>query len=191
KPMTIQTLTKHYTTAEYLELEEQSASKNEYHNGEIRPMTGGTTNHNTITLNTALLLKLALKGQPYKVFMNDVRLWIDRDRFYTYPDLMVISDQPIYQSQNQTIVTNPTLIVEVLSKSTRNYDLGEKFGYYRTIPTLREYLLIEQSHPQILHYAKVDTKWLLTEYENISDLISLQSLPCELAIAQIYEDIEF
>ncbi|MCA6523650.1 MAG: Uma2 family endonuclease [Pseudanabaena sp.] len=189
--MTIQTLTKHYTTAEYLELEEQSASKNEYHNGEIIPMTGGTTNHNTITLNTALLLKLALKGQPYKVFMNDVRLWIDRDRFYTYPDLMVISDQPIYQSQNQTIVTNPTLIVEVLSKSTRNYDLGEKFGYYRTIPTLREYLLIEQSHPQILHYAKVDTKWLLTEYENISDLISLQSLPCELAIAQIYEDIEF
>lgn len=189
--MTIQTRTKHYTPAEYLELEEQSASKNEYHNGEIRPMTGGTTNHNTITLNTALLLKLALKGQPYKVFMNDVRLWIDRDRFYTYPDLMVISDQPIYQSQNQTIVTNPTLIVEVLSKSTRNYDLGEKFGYYRTIPTLREYLLIEQSHPQILHYAKVDTKWLLTEYENISDLISLQSLPCELAIAQIYEDIEF
>ncbi|MCA6624966.1 MAG: Uma2 family endonuclease, partial [Pseudanabaena sp. M165S2SP1A06QC] len=71
------------------------------------------------------------------------------------------------------------------------YDLGEKFGYYRTIPTLREYLLIEQSHPQILHYAKVDTKWLLTEYENISDLISLQSIPCELAIAQIYEDIEF
>jgi Uma2 family endonuclease len=179
-----------YTPEQYLALEEKAESKSEYRNGEIVPMAGGTTNHNTITLNMTLSVKLALKGQPYKVFMNDVRLWIDRDRIYTYPDVMVIRDRPIYQGEGTTIVTNPLMIAEVLSKSTRNYDLGEKFGYYRTLASLQEYILIEQSRHQVLQYVKVDKTWVLTEYETASDVLHFQSIPCQISLSELYEEID-
>ncbi|WP_019498120.1 Uma2 family endonuclease [Pseudanabaena sp. PCC 6802] len=180
-----------YTPEQYLKLEEQAESKSEYRNGEIFPMTGGTTNHNTLALNMALFLKLALKGQPYKIFMNDLRLWIDRDRIYTYPDVMVIRDRPMYHGEGTAIVTNPLAIFEVLSKSTRNYDLGEKFGYYRTLDSLQEYILIEQSRYQVLQYVKVDKTWVLTEYETPSDILHFQSIPCKISLSELYEEVDF
>ena len=121
-----------YTTEQYLELEEKAEFRSEYRDGEIVPMTGGTTNHNKITLNLAASLKITLRGKKYDVYMSDVRLWIPRYRQYTYPDVMLIEGEPVYTGTNTTTVINPSLIAEVLSKSTKNYDQGDKFRFFST-----------------------------------------------------------
>lgn len=184
--------TRHYTPAEYLELEEKAAYKSEYRNGEIIPMAGGTTNHNEISLNLASTLKFALKRRDYKVYMGDVRLWMPRYTVYTYPDVMVIQGQPIYEGKGTTTVTNPCLIAEVLSASTRSYDETHKFMYYRSIPSIREYVLIDQHQCQVTHYCKLeDGKWLLTDIEGENSVLALSSVEFEIAFADLYEGTNF
>lgn len=180
-----------YTPEEYLELEEQAEYKSEYHDGEIIPVAGGTTNHNEICLNLAANLKFGLKEQNYRVYIGDVRLWIPRYRVYTYPDVMVIKGESIYTDNGNTTVTNPILIAEILSKSTQNYDQGEKFTYYRSIPELEEYILISQSKYQIMQYAKMESqKWLLSEYETEDSAIQLSAIAFELQLSDIYRGVD-
>lgn len=155
--MQVQTSKRFYTPAEYLELEEKAEYKSEYHNGEIVPMSGGTTNHNKIAGNFYAYLKFALRGQRCDIYIGDVRLWIPRHRLYTYPDVMVIQGEPVYTGKNTTTVMNPCLIVEVLSKSTKNYDQGDKFLAYRSISELselKEYILIDQTSYRTMQYVK-------------------------------------
>jgi Uma2 family endonuclease len=190
--MTIATDKSTYSFAEYLQLEETAAYKNEYQDGEIVPMTGGTTDHNKIALNFAAYLKFALKGQKYNIFIGDVKLWIAQYRQATYPDVMLIEGEPIYYETGKTTVTNPRLIVEVLSKSTQNYDQGDKFLYYRSLPELQEYILISQSRPYIMQYNKTEeNKWLLTEYEGENASLSLTSVNFALSFQEIYEGVTF
>ncbi|BBH40869.1 hypothetical protein myaer102_34550 [Microcystis viridis NIES-102] len=190
--MTIATDKSTYSFAEYLELEETAAYKNEYQDGEIVPMTGGTTDHNKIALNFAAYLKFALKGQKYNIFIGDVKLWIAQYRQATYPDVMLIEGEPIYYETGKTTVTNPRLIVEVLSKSTQNYDQGDKFLYYRSLPEFQEYILISQSRPYIMQYNKTqENKWLLTEYEGENASLSLTSVNFDLSFQEIYEGVTF
>jgi Uma2 family endonuclease len=190
--MTIATDKSTYSFAEYLALEETAAYKNEYQDGEIVPMTGGTTDHNKIALNFAAYVKFALKGQKYNIFIGDVKLWIPQYRQATYPDVMVIKGEPIYHETGKTTVTNPRLIVEVLSKSTQNYDQGDKFLYYRSLPEFQEYILISQSRPYVMQYNKTEQgKWLLTEYSSENQNLSLVSLNFDLSFAEIYEEITF
>ena len=190
--MTIATDKITYSFAEYLELEETAAYKNEYQDGEIVPMTGGTTDHNKIALNFAAYLKFALKGQKYNIFIGDVKLWIAQYRQATYPDVMLIEGEPIYYETGKTTVTNPRLIVEVLSKSTQNYDQGDKFLYYRSLPEFQEYILISQSRPYVMQYNKTEeNKWLLTEYEGENASLSLTSINFGLSFQEIYEGVTF
>ena len=154
--MDVQTRTHIYTPEEYLELEEKAPYKSEYRDGEIIPMTGGTGNHNKITLAIAAILLYSLRRTKYEVFMGDMRLWIPEYREYTYPDVMVTDGKAIYTDKKNTTVTNPLLIVEVLSKSTKNYDQGEIFTFYRSIPQLKEYVLVEQNKYQVMHYSKTN-----------------------------------
>jgi Uma2 family endonuclease len=190
--MTIATDKITYSFAEYLQLEETAAYKNEYQDGEIVPMTGGTTDHNKIALNFAAYLKFALKGQKYNIFIGDVKLWIAQYRQATYPDVMLIEGEPIYYETGKTTVTNPRLIVEVLSKSTQNYDQGDKFLYYRSLPELQEYILISQSRPYVMQYNKTEeNKWLLTEYEGENASLSLTSVNFDLSFQEIYEGVAF
>jgi Uma2 family endonuclease len=109
--MQIQTSKKHYTPEEYLQLEEKSEFKNEYLDGEIIPIAGGTTNHNEIALNFCTNFKIKMRGKNYKIYMGDVKLWIPPYRIYTYPDVMVIQGEPIYEGTGTTKVTNPLMIV--------------------------------------------------------------------------------
>lgn len=138
-----------YTPAEYLALEDRAEFRSEYHDGEIIPMTGGTFNHNRIINRVCAYLLNALDGKPYEPFSSDVRLWIPKYRKFTYPDVMVIQGQPIpYENRSDTLI-NPRLIIEVLSKSTEDYDQGDKFKFYRSIADLQEYLLINQYELEI------------------------------------------
>ena len=190
--MTIATDKITYSFAEYLQLEETAAYKNEYQDGEIVPMTGGTTDHNKIALNFAAYLKFALKGQKYNIFIGDVKLWIAQYRQATYPDVMLIEGEPIYYETGKTTITNPRLIVEVLSKSTQNYDQGDKFLYYRSLPEFQEYILISQSRPYVMQYNKTEeNKWLLTEYEGENASLSLTSVNFALSFQEIYEGVTF
>lgn len=181
-----------YTPEAYLELEAQAEYKSEYRDGEIIPMAGGTTNHNEIALNIAANLKFALRKRNYRVYIGDVRLWISQFRLYTYPDVMVIEGEPIYTEIGTTTVMNPSLIVEVLSKSTKNYDQGEKFRAYRSLGELREYVLIDQEKPYVMHYGKTESgQWLLTEYETDEAEFSLSTVNLQITLSDIYDGVDF
>ncbi len=181
-----------YTVEEYFELELTSETRNEYYNGDIIPMTGGTPNHNELAGNLYILLKSALKGQDYRTFVLDQRLWIPALNLYTYPDVMVTPKPLELQTGRKDTVVNPYLIAEVLSKSTQNYDRGEKFAAYRTLPNFKEYLLIDQSRIHIEHCVKTDVnQWLLTEYNDANVTLSLSPFEFQLQISEIYENIEF
>lgn len=190
--MSMQTKQNYYTPEEYLALEESAEYKSEYHDGEIIPMTGGTTNHNEIAGNLYANLKFGLKKKSYKVYIGDVRLWIPRHRIYIYPDIMVIKNEPIYADKGTTTVTNPILIIEVLSKSTQNYDQGEKFNYYRSIPEMQEYILVSQYDFNVLQYSKTEAnKWLLSEYNEPKTNIKFNCIDFEIEIPEIYTGVDF
>jgi Uma2 family endonuclease len=190
--MQVQTKPRYYSPEEYLELEEAADYKSEYRDGEIVPMTGGTTNHNKIALNFAASLKFALRGQDYDIYIGDVRLWIPRYRQYTYPDVMVIQGEPLYTGTGTTTVMNPLLIVEVLSKSTKNYDQGDKFLYYRSIPDFKEYILIDQRRYHVMQHTKtLDGKWLLTDHESEEAILELSSIKFQINLSDIYEKVNF
>ena len=181
-----------YTPEEYLELEEKAEFRNEYIDGKIKPMTGVTPNHNDIGGNFYTFLKLALRGKGYKVFMTDSRLWIPQYNVYTYPDIMVIKGKPILQDNRNDTVINPLLIVEVLSKSTKNYDQGDKFDYYRSITGFAEYILVDQYRYYVKQFAKADDgRWWLSEYQDKDNILSFASLDFEIKLSDIYEEIEF
>lgn len=190
--MQLETQKIYYTPEEYLEIEEKAEYKSEYRDGEIVPMTGGTTNHNKIALNLAASLKIALRRKNYDVYIGDVRLWIPRYRQHTYPDVMVIEGQPIYTGTSTTTVMNPMLIAEVLSKSTKNYDQGDKFLYYRSIPEFKEYILIDQYQYHVMQYIKIaENQWSFTEIEHESATLSLQTVDFQIELRDLYEQVNF
>jgi Uma2 family endonuclease len=187
-----QTKEKTSTPTEYLELETSSETRHEYRNGEIVEMAGGTPNHNEITSNLTLVLKTALKGKPYRVFIADQRLWIPAVNLYTYPDVMVVTKPIELQTGRKDTIVNPCFIGEVLSASTQNYDRSEKFAAYRTIPNFQEYLLVSQDRVRVEHYIKTAVnQWLLSEYDDPSVTLSLSSFDLQLHIADLYENIDF
>ena len=181
-----------YTIEEYLELELASEIRNEYYNGEIIPMTGGTPEHNRISGNLYIALSLSLKREPCEIFHVDQRLWIPAVNLYTYPDVMVTPKPLELQTGRKDTVVNPYFIAEVLSKSTQNYDRSEKFAAYRTLPNFQEYLLIDQYRIHVEHYVKTGiNQWLFTEYDDANITLSFSAFEFKLQIADIYENIEF
>ncbi len=181
-----------YSSEEYLQLEEESIEKHEYRNGEIVLMTGGTTNHNKLAGKLYARLLLALEDQNHEVYMGDVRLWIPSYREYTYPDIMVVQGQPIYQTPGTTTITNPSIIVEVLSKSTQARDRGDKFRFYRSIPEFKEYILIDQYSVLVEHFVKTsEHQWMLTEYETKESKLSLDSVEFEISLDELYKRVNF
>ncbi|NJL88480.1 MAG: Uma2 family endonuclease [Coleofasciculaceae cyanobacterium SM2_1_6] len=180
-----------YSPEEYLALEIISETRNEYIHGEIIPMARGMPNHNQIVLNIAGTLNFSLKRQPYRVFVVDQRLWIPQERSYTYPDVMVVSGDFILQEGRKDTITNPTLIIEVLSKSTGKYDQTEKFTFYRSLPTFQEYLLVDQHHYSVQHYVKTGVKkWEFQEYDTLEEEIKFDTIPCTIALADIYDKVD-
>ena len=190
--MTVALEKHHYSFEEYLVLEETAEDKHEYQDGEIVPMTGGTTDHNKIALNFASNLKFALKRKQYDIFIGDVKLWIPTYRQGTYPDVMLIKGESIYYGSGKTTVINPSLIVEVLSKTTQNYDQGDKFFYYRSIPQFQEYILVSQDQYYVMQFNKTqEGKWLLSEYMGVDSILSLDSVEFQISFPELYENVIF
>jgi Uma2 family endonuclease len=182
-----------YTLEEYFELELASEERYEYFNGEVFCMSGVSANHAQIESNLNLNLRLALRERGCRVFPANMRIKVPAALPYRYPDLAVVCDKPNYEKIGGIeALTNPTLLVEVLSPSTEAYDRGDKFTYYKSIQSFQEYLLVAQHRPHITHYVKqTDGKW---DYEEINDLaagLSLPTIDCTLALSEVYRDVEF
>ena len=183
---------RYYSPEEYLTLEKTADSKSEYIDGQIFPMAGGSTNHNQIAGNVYAELNFAFKKLDYRVFMSDLRLWIPKKRIYTYPDVMVIAGEPDYDNNRTDTITNPKIIIEVLSKSTQGYDRSGKFEAYRTIPTFAEYLLFDQTKVYVEHFSKTEAKqWLFREYDESDETITLSCVDFQISLVDAYNKVKF
>lgn len=182
---------KYYTPEEYLQLEENADYKSEYYKGEIFAIAGTSVNHNQIIINTVSKLSNNLSDKC-RTFTTDIRLWIDEKDLFTYPDIMIVCGKiEFYQERNNTII-NPIAIFEVLSESTKNYDWGEKFVFYRTIPTFQEYVLIDPSGVHLEHfYIGEKGKWTLSEYDAIEDILNMTKIDFRISLRDIYYRVEF
>lgn len=178
------------TPEKYLKAERLAEFKSEYVAGEVFAMAGANLRHNIIAGNIFAFLHARLKGTPCKVFQNDMRVSPNADGYF-YPDVVVAYGNIHFLDEKEDTLLNPTVIVEVLSKSTSNYDHGDKFSEYRTSKTLRDYLLVSQDTAMVEHHCKQTDGWLLQERKLLSDQISLASLNVSLSLEVIYEGIDF
>lgn len=183
---------RYYTPEEYLALEENAEYKSEYIDGQIISMAGGTANHNRIAGNFYAVMNFAFRQKEYEVFNSDMRLWLPQKRIYTYPDAMIIVGEPEFYNNRTDIITNPQVIVEVLSKSTKGYDREDKFQAYRTIASFQEYLLIDQTRIHVEQFSKTGKKqWNLREYDEEDEAIALGTAPFEISLQDLYDKVNF
>jgi Uma2 family endonuclease len=178
-----------YTLEEYEGVEESSPVKHEYFGGEIFAMAGGSRNHNRIAANVLSALVVALRGGPCEAFGSDMKV-ATADGLYTCPDVMVVCGEVQVIGQRLEAVTNPVALVEVLSPSTAAYDRGDKFEHYRSIPTLREYVLVDQDAVRVEHFRSGETgEWASSLLAAPGDKLRLSSVGVEIPLAQIYERV--
>jgi len=165
--------------------------RSEFVAGERFSIAGGTEEHNLIVLNVGAELRNQLKDRPCRVYPSDMRVHIATSDVGTYPDVMVICGERQFHDNRRDVVTNPTLIVEVLSDSTEAYDRGDKFLHYRSLPSLQAYLLLSQYRMQAeLFLRQPDGTWSLSSYQDPSDSVPLRMIEAELSLAEVYDKVE-
>ena len=179
------------TPAEYLSVERGAASRSEYVNGRVYALAGASRVHNLIAVNTVSELRAQLRGRPCEVYVNDMRVKVERTGMYTYPDVVGLCEEPRFEDEHLDTLLNPAVIIEVLSPSTERYDRGEKFAHYRRLASLQEYVLIAQDIRRIDHYRRDGDSWVLTEVSEPDAALVLASLGATIELAAIYERVEF
>ncbi len=174
----------------YLEMENSADEKHEYYKGEIFAMSGAKMPHNRIASNLLIAIGLKLKGKRCQPYGSDARIHIESNTLFTYPDISIICGEIITLNNDDYNVLNPTVIVEVLSKSTKNYDRGEKFKLYRDITTLKEYILVdsESIHIEIFRLNK-NGHWELEEYNSLTDAAIIKAIDETVFLSEIYEGV--
>ncbi len=179
------------TPEEYLARERQAEARSEYLAGQTFLMGGASRRHVLIVTNVVGELRRQLKGRPCLLFSTDLRLRVTPTGLFTYPDVMVVCGEATYVDQEADTLTNPTLIVEVLSASTLDYDRGRKFEHYRSLASLQEYLLVAQAKVHVEHFQKQpDGRWVLAETSRRDDDVRLPSIGCDLALTEIYDKVD-
>ena len=174
---------------EYLAFERASEQKHEYVDGEIFAMSGGTFAHSNVAVNLGSALRTALAGRRCAVLNSDMRIKIPATGRYVYPDGSVVCGGREFEDSTQDTLLNPSLVVEVLSDSTEAYDRGAKFAQYRTVPSLREYVLASQKAPHIEVFSRQpDGSWVLREF-GPGESAALPSLGCTIAVDEVYRDV--
>lgn len=176
-----------YSIEAYFALEETSEQRHEYFYGEVFALAGTTIKHNDIALNTTFALRNKLKKEQCKVNMESVKVEIMNRQHYTYPDVVVSCNE---NDNNPKTLKFPVLIAEVLSDSTRKYDINEKFAYYKKLSSLRHYILIEQEKCFVTVYTKNNDLWVHRAYSELTDRIPLEHLNIEILVEDIYTGVE-
>ncbi|MDQ6901732.1 MAG: Uma2 family endonuclease [Bacteroidota bacterium] len=179
---------KFYSIAEYVQMENEAIEKHEYYQGEIFAMSGAGSRHNIISINIIISLGVSLKGKSCQPFGSDMRIHIPQNTLFTYPDISIICGDIINADEDENTAINPTVIFEILSPSTRNYDRGMKFMLYRAIPTLKEYILVEAESIHVEQFAiNKEGLWQLKEFSNQQDQLTLESLDVKLLLKDMYD----
>lgn len=180
------------TPEEYLALERRVETRSEYHDGEIVAMVGASREHNVIVFALVREISTQLRGQPCEGYPSDMRVWIPSHHVYTYLDIVVVCGEPEFQDSAVDTLLNPALIIEVLSPSTAAYDQGQKFALYRSLPSLREYLLIAQDEPRLVLYRRdPDNRWFIGDAHGLDATLDLATGGVTLALRDLYERITF
>ena len=181
------------TPGEYLALERSSLNiKYEFFNGEAFAMVGAGRNHNRINVNLTRELSYDFKTDQFAcdLFSNDMRVKIKGS--YAYPDIVIFCGDAEFEDNEFDTLTNPVIIMEILSDSTEAFDRGDKFAYYQVIPTLKEYILVSQKKYRIEQFIlSDDNKWEYRSYEGRDKVLKMESIGCELRLSEIYLNVKF
>lgn len=182
-----------YTLEEYLELDANSEERLEYWDGEIFSMSGVSDQHDLIETNLVYRLKSRMEGRSCRIFAANMRIKVPSMPPYRYGDVSALCGTPRFEKIGGVdVLTNPSLIIEVLSDSTERYDRGDKFSNYKSILMLSEYLLVAQHRPHVSQFIKQSNgSWLNLEFNALTDTLKVVSLDCELALEEIYQDVVF
>lgn len=180
------------TSDQYLAIERDAEYKSEYYNGEMFAMAGASEQHNLIAVNVAGELRSQLKGRPCKTYGSDMRVKVQSSGLYTYPDIVVVCGEAWFDDDHRDTSANPTVLVEILSKSAEAYDRGERFAQYRRLESLKEYLLIAQDRYRIEHFVRQEHgQWLMSEASDHESVPHLSSIDCTLALTEVYDKVAF
>lgn len=180
----------HISAQDYLKFEREAVQKSEYYLGEVFAMSGTSIKHNVIAGNLLMMIKMYLKRKKCNVFNADIRLHIPSNSLFTYPDFMIVCDEPETIDSELDTITNPNTIIEILSKSTRDYDRGTKFKLYRDIPSFKEYILVDSENISIEIFTKEgDNSWKMKEFKALGDIFTISSIAFSCKVADVYDEV--
>jgi Uma2 family endonuclease len=180
-----------YSADEYLALEENAEYRSQFYMGEIFAMAGASRKHNAISMNTSSNLHFQLRSRDCEIYQNDMRVKVT-ETLYTYPDIAIVCGKPQIEKKRGENLLNPVVLIEVLSPSTEKFDRGEKAQLYRSMPSLKEYVLISQDKSYVEHFIRQENGgWLLKEYSEMSETLRLPNIGCEVALSEIYAKVDF
>jgi len=181
-----------FSAQEYLETEEHAEYKSEYYHSELFAMSGASFHHNLIAGNLFACLHASLGRSDCFVLGSDMKIEVDKARHYTYPDLSIVCGDVRFAANRNDTVSNPVVIAEILSESTRDYDRGSKFTAYRNITSLKDYLLVDQYSPHAEYFFRDEKgRWGLEEYRSEDDCFIIKSVNAEISMKQIYHRVKF
>lgn len=180
------------SASEYLMAERAADSKHELVNGEVVAMAGASPAHNLLSVNLCRRLAELVASKPCVVLSSDQRIHAPATSLFSYPDVSVVCDRPQLHPDDDHTVTNPRIIVEVLSDSTEGYDRGAKFAHYQSIPSLAEYVLVSSKDKRVEHYRRQANtqQWLLTVYTGDADEVAFPALDGVVHMRDVYEKWE-
>lgn len=177
------------TEEEYLAFERASDEKHEFADGEIFAMAGGTFEHSTVAQGIGGVLRAALQGRRCTVQNSDMKVYIPSTGRYVYPDAVVVCGRPEFRDDNRDVLLNPRVVVEVLSPTSEAYDRGDKFANYRSIPSLKQYVIVSQDKPYIEVYTRQDDgAWGLRDY-GAGQTAALPAIECAIEVDQVYAGV--
>ena len=180
------------SAAEYLEIERRSEVRHEYINGRMYAMSPGASNpHNLICTNLVVMLGSQTRNRSCFVYVADMRVKVGPTGMYTYPDIAALCGKPRFEDAEVDTLLNPSVIIEVLSKTTETYDRTEKFDHYDYIESLQEYVLVSQNRMAVDHFVRDAASWRLSKLGDPQALLRLAPIGCEVPLAEIYHGVEF
>lgn len=183
---------KYFTEAEYLAFEREAQERHEYYKGEIFKINSESYHHNVIEDNLRGRIGSFLKDKPCRSFGSNLRVHSPKNTLYTYPDILIVCGEPRFIDNQFDTLLNPSVLIEILSPSTANYDKGIKFELYRDIESLKEYVLINSGKVHVeLYLRNNDQSWTLTEYKSLEDSFELKTIGKQMLLTEVYEGLKF
>ena len=183
---------KKLTVEEYFAIEATAERKSEFYDGEMFQMAGASKEHNAISRNLTAEFHQRLKDGPCQVFVSDLRVRVSRTGLYTYPDLLIVCDEPEYAPENEDTLTDPKVVVEVLSPSTERYDRTTKFRHYKQLPSVQEYVLVSQDEPLIERFVRqTDGEWAQADFVGLDTSMTLATVPLRVPLTEVYRGVVF